>query len=150
MTLSHWILIFSLSLPVLAHRDVEVKFLRSYDGDTFYVEIPDLKKYDRGRKLGIFWDEIGVRVLGIDTPEIRGASCAKEKELAQKAKELVESALSKAKHIRLRNLQKDKYFRLLADVLVDGKSLSEMLIKEDLAVLYDGGTKTNPWCASGR
>ena len=135
-----------LTFPAFAHRDVDVKFLRSYDGDTFYVEIPDLKKYDRGRKLGIFWDEIAVRINGIDTPEIRGPACENEKKLAKEAKDVVDKALRNADKIRLRNLQKDKYFRLLADVWVDGKPLSDLLYRKKLARPYDGGTKTNPWC----
>ena len=47
--------------------------------------------------------------------------------------------------IELRNLQRDKYFRLLADVYVDNKSLGARLKRAGLARAYNGGTKTT-WC----
>jgi len=141
------IFIFSASSQILfSAQDLEVKYLRNYDGDTFYVEIPDLKRYDRRKKLAIFWEDISVRIAGIDTPEIRGSKCAKEKKLALKAKKELNNALQSARHIKLKNVQKGKYFRLLADVLVDGESVSKILMKKKLAIAYDGGTKTNPWC----
>jgi hypothetical protein len=34
----------------------------------------------------------------------------------------------------------------MAKVEADGHDISELLIQKDLAVLYDGGTKTKDWC----
>ena len=46
--------------------------------------------------------------------------------------------------------EKDKYFRILADVKVDGRDLKEILLKNDLAYEYDGGTKKQKnWCNRG-
>jgi endonuclease YncB( thermonuclease family) len=39
-----------------------------------------------------------------------------------------------------------KYFRIVGRLIVDGQDISDMLIQKNLAVLYDGGTKTIDWC----
>lgn len=54
--------------------------------------------------------------------------------------------LRSAKVIELRNAKRGKYFRIIADVFVDDKKLSDILIASDLAVLYDGDTKARDWC----
>ena len=56
---------------------------------------------------------------GIDTPEIRG-KCQYEKNLALDARDFVRNKLADAKEIKLTNLQRGKYFRVVANVLVDG------------------------------
>jgi len=38
-----------------------------------------------------------------------------------------------------------KYFRIVGRLIVDGQDISEVLIQKNLAVLYDGGTKTKDW-----
>lgn len=38
-------------------------------------------------------------------------------------------------------MKKGKYFRIVADVYLDNKSLTEMLINNNLAVFYNGGKK---------
>jgi endonuclease YncB( thermonuclease family) len=48
--------------------------------------------------------------------------------------------------IELKNMQRGKYFRIVADVHVDDKNLADMLIENNLAVRYDGGTKIKDWC----
>jgi len=108
-----------------------------YDGDTFRVNIkdyPDLLGY-----------RIGVRVSGIDTPEMRG-KCIQEKDLARKAKQITVTALRGGTKIELRNMKRGKYFRIVADVYIDNESLSDKLINSGLAVKYNGGTKTKDWC----
>jgi len=108
-----------------------------YDGDTFRVNIaeyPDLIGY-----------RMGIRVNGIDTPEMRG-KCQQEKALARKAKQFTVEKLRAAKHIELRNMKRGKYFRIVADVYVDEQNLGGMLIAQDLAVAYDGGHKGKDWC----
>lgn len=93
-----------------------------------------------------FGGKIPVRVLGIDAPEKRARDKC-ERELAEKAREFVHKALSNALQIELRNLQRDKYFRILADVFVDGSHLGSELIRKRLAVAYDGDTKPIiNWC----
>lgn len=107
-----------------------------YDGDTFRANIkgwPPVVGY-----------RIPIRVNGIDTPEMRG-KCETEKVLARKAKQVTVQTLRSAKTIELKNIQRGKYFRLVADVYADGQSLADELIRKKLAVPYGGGTKQG-WC----
>ncbi len=115
-----------------------VKYERNYDGDTITVSIPGAHP--------LFGQHISVRLIGIDTPEIKTKNTC-EKSAARSTKNLVENLLKNAKQINLENVERDKYFRILADVTVDGKSISQILIKNKLAVAYDGGTKQRvDWC----
>jgi len=43
-------------------------------------------------------------------------------------------------------MHRGKYFRIVADVYVDGKSLAESLIEANLGVPYYGMTKIKDWC----
>lgn len=43
--------------------------------------------------------------------------------------------------IELRNIQRSKYFRILADVYIDGVSLADNLIQSGHARPYDGGKR---------
>ena len=113
--------------------------MKNYDGDTITVQIPGVHP--------LLGDKISVRVLGIDTPEKNGKKAC-EKQKARVAQKLVENQLKQAKHIELRNVNRDKYFRILAEVWVDGRSLASLLIKNKLAYPYDGGRKPSSynWC----
>ncbi|MBU2643636.1 thermonuclease family protein [bacterium] len=113
------------------------KYIRNYDGDTITDNIPGYPP--------IIGENISIRMNGIDTPEIKG-KCAREKALAKKARQQVRSLLVHARNIELRNIQRGKYFRIVADVWIDGLSINQILIREKLAVPYDGGRKTFLWC----
>lgn len=108
-----------------------------YDGDTFRANIKDLHP--------LIGEHIGIRVSGVDTPEIRG-KCEQEKKLARQAKQITVDFLRSAKVIELRNVKRGKYFRVVADVFGDNKSLTNVLLNSGLAVAYDGGTKSKNWC----
>ena len=88
---------------------------------------------------------MGIRINNVDTPEMRG-QCEQEKVLARKAKQYTVTKLHSAKAIELRNMQRGKYFRIVADVYADGQSVGEGLVREGLAVVYDGGKKVKDWC----
>lgn len=107
-----------------------------YDGDTFRVNINAWS--------AIVGHRVPVRVKGIDTPELRG-KCQYEKELARKAKQHTVQLLRDAKKIELQNINRGKYFRILADVSIDGQDLGESLIENRLAVRYYGNSKVS-WC----
>lgn len=107
-----------------------------YDGDTFTATI--------GAWPPIIGEAIRVRVAGLETPEIRG-KCLDEKQLARRARAFTRRALLNARTIELRNLRRDKYFRLLADVCVDGDSLTQKIIDARLGRPYEGGKKGS-WC----
>tara|TARA_A100001015_G_scaffold133136_1_gene147746 strand:+ start:2386 stop:3105 length:720 start_codon:yes stop_codon:yes gene_type:complete len=107
-----------------------------YDGDTFKIDLPSQHP--------LFGDDISVRVLGIDTPELRGTS-DEVKALAYKAKNRTQELLSIAQSIELKNPQRDKYFRVLAEVWIDGESLGEKLKNDGLAKDYDGEGARPEW-----
>ena len=107
-----------------------------YDGDTCYVTAPTLPEP---------LQKMSVRILGIDTPEIR-SKCEEEKKLALQARALANKLFRAAEKIEFANLKWDKYGgRVLVDVYLDGELYSQKLIDAGLARPYDGGTKT-PWC----
>jgi micrococcal nuclease len=114
-------------------------YIRNYDGDTITFNLPDLHP--------IIGEKISIRVNGIDTPEIRG-KCKKEKYNAKQAKEMVADILKDTEQIVLRNMERGKYFRIAADVIVDGENLGDMLVEAGMAIRYDGGKKTHKWCES--
>ena len=112
------------------------KVISVYDGDTFRVDINSLSS--------IVGKNIPIRVNGVDTPEIKG-KCEYEKKLALKARDFVRAKLANAKEIKLTNLQRGKYFRVVANVIVDGVSLEQELLDNELAYEYSGGKKLS-WC----
>ena len=107
-----------------------------YDGDTFRVDIDSLPP--------IVGKNIPIRLNGVDTPEIQG-KCQYEKDLALKARDFVRNKLVNAKEIKLAKLQRGKYFRVVADVMIDGVSLEQELLDNELAYKYTGGKKSS-WC----
>ena len=62
---------------------------------------------------------------------------------------MVADILRDAEQITLKNMERGKYFRIAADVYVDGESLGDMLIEAGVAIKYDGGKKTHKWCIGG-
>ena len=107
-----------------------------YDGDTCYVvakTLPDNLK------------NMSIRILGIDTPEIRG-KCLEEKSLALQGRAFANDMFRNADIIEFRNLKWDKYGgRILADVYIDGMSYKQEIIEAGLAREYYGGKKIG-WC----
>jgi len=112
------------------------KVISVYDGDTFRVDIDSLPP--------IVGKNIPIRLNGVDTPEIQG-KCEYEKDLALKARDFVRDKLANAKEIKLTKLQRGKYFRVVADVMIDGVSLEQELLDNELAYKYTGGKKSS-WC----
>ncbi|MDM8542460.1 thermonuclease family protein [Desulfococcaceae bacterium HSG7] len=106
---------------------------RVYDGDTLFAFVKGHKPIDN--------KPIGIRVRGIDTPELRDRRPS-VKAKAQKAKDFVESEVQTARKVHLYNISmKDKYGRMLATVFCDRKDIAKMLLEKKLAKAYDGGTK---------
>lgn len=137
--LSWFALLFSSNLlAAKEYGSLIVTEVRSiYDGDSFKVNIEGLHP--------IIGQSIGIRVNGVDTPEMR-SKCKEEKLKARQAKKHTVAFLRQAKVIELRNIQRDKYFRIVADVYADDKSLAESLINKGLGVQYYGGKKRK-WCS---
>ncbi len=109
--------------------------VRVYDGDTFYCNVegwPD-----------IVGERIGIRVAGVDTPEMRGKT-EREKQLAREAKTFVQDWLKSCQTVEIRDMRRGKYFRIVADVRCGDRDLAADLIQAGMARSYDGGTKV-PW-----
>ncbi len=115
-----------------------VKYIKNYDADTITFDIPNLHP--------LIGKNIAIRVNGVDTPELRTKNKC-EKEAGYKAKKIVENLLLSAKKIDLKNISRGKYFRIVADVYIDGKNLTDVLLKSNLAYEYHGKTKEKvDWC----
>ncbi len=124
--------------PLRAQEAVVInEVINVYDGDTFRVNIDEFPP--------IIGENIAIRILGIDTPEIKG-NCQQERQLAIKARDFTRKYLNSGSVISLTDLKRDKYFRILANVYIDGKNLGDALLMQNLAVVYLGKKKFN-WCA---
>lgn len=120
-------------LPDCIWHTTVTKVERVYDGDTFYCHIKGHNPIDN--------KPVGIRIRGIDTPEMKGTE-GKTHQKAQKAKDLVAEELKKARTIHLYNVNlKDKYGRVLATVFCDQRDLAKILLEQKLAKKYDGGKK---------
>ena len=125
-----------------AHTDRVLKcvqYVRNYDGDTVTFNIPGLHP--------LIGKKIRVRVEGVDAPEIKGKTkCERRK--AKKARDAVRVMFEKAKSIELRDVKRGNYFRIVANIVIDGKSLKDELIRLKLAYPYKNKDKRKPidWC----
>jgi len=136
------LLFLQLSHPAFASNNNYGNFyniivIDNYDGDTLTVDIPGVP--------ALFGDSVKVRVIGIDTPEMK-SKCDKERVLALEAKELVYNIIRESPYVDLLNVDRDKYFRILADVKTVKGDLATILLDKGLAVKYNGGTKEKDWC----
>ena len=119
----------------------DYKIVRVLDGDTVEIEAPYLpmELRDGGLKL---------RVLGIDTPE-KGfrAKCPAENMLSLRAKYFVEQEIGNAQVVKVWIKDWDKFGgRVLGDLLIDGRWLSDEMIAKKYAVPYFGAKKDHDWC----
>ena len=134
-----FLLLILIANVAVANDFLELREYRNrlcYDGDTCYVvakTLPDNLK------------NMSIRILGIDTPEIR-ADCTEEKSLALQGRAFANGMFKNADNIEFRNLKWDKYGgRILADVYIDGVSYKDKIIEAGLAREYYGNKKIG-WC----
>ena len=109
--------------------------IKVYDGDTITIA-------SRLPYLGSPLYRFSVRLNGLDCPEIKSKN-EYEKDCAHLAKKEVTN-LCLNKIVFLKNVQTEKYGRVLADVYIGELHLNDHLLKKRLAVAYDGGTKICP------
>jgi endonuclease YncB( thermonuclease family) len=117
----------------------ELKILRVIDGDTVEFEAPFL--------VDPLPKKLSIRVWGVDTPEKgwRG-QCDKEKTLGEAASKFTKDLLANAKATQIVIYDWDKFGgRVLGDVLIDGNSLTKLLIEKGYAREYYGDAKQS-WC----
>ena len=121
-------------LPEPVYIPFPARISRVIDGDT--VEVVFLHG-------GIVPMKIGIRISGVDTPELRGKTNL-EKQAARYVKTKVEELLSdKAKSIHVTFEKWDKYGnRIVGDILFDGTGrLSDYLLLNAYAQIYNGKAK---------
>jgi micrococcal nuclease len=88
-----------------------------------------------------------IRIIGLDTPEIGQARCARELALAYRAKEIAEQLLASSPVEIRRTGRRDRYGRSLAAVNVGGVAwLNAMRAAGAAAREYDGRGKRRSWC----
>lgn len=114
---------------------IEGYVIKVYDGDTITIASklphPNSPVY-----------RFHVRLTGIDAPEIKGKN-EDEKNAARKVQKALENLILH-KTVKLKNLQTEKYGRILAVVYLKNVNVNEWLIDKNYAVKYDGGTKQAP------
>jgi len=114
-----------------------VEVTKVYDGDTITVNILSVHP--------LFGKDMPVRIRGIDAPEMYSDNpCEAHK--AELAKGLVTTLVLNQK-VDLVEPSRDKYFRIDAGVRIGKLDVATELLKNKLAVPYDGGTKAvTDWC----
>jgi len=115
-----------------------VVFHRCYHAHSCFVSIPHVPK--------IFGDVILIRIAGIETPEILG-KCDKEKELAVKARNFVNTLLENAREIELYDLERGEHFNLTARIMANGENVSKLLVDQKFALPASEKTKKPNWCS---
>lgn len=111
------------------------KVIKVYDGDT--ITIASKMPWDSSP-----FFRFSVRLNGIDCPEIRTKN-VNEKKCAKMAKEMLSKNILH-KIVTLKNVELEKYGRILADVYIQDTNVTDCLIKNHLAVEYHGGKKQCP------
>ena len=112
---------------------VSGKVIKVYDGDTITIssKVPGL--------INSKYYKFSIRLNGIDTPEIK-TNDNNEKEIAIKARDFLKNLIFD-KVIELKNIKTEKYGRLLCDIYLGEMYLNDLMIKNKLAVKYDGKKK---------
>ena len=133
-----------LATPVIAQKTpvgvtYDAKIVRAIDGDTIVIAAPYLPAPLK--------PELGVRIFGVDTPEKSfRAKCDSEKQRGEQASVFVKNLITSTKKYQVVLYDWDKFGgRVLGDMLFDGVSLRELLIKNGFARAYFGDAKQS-WC----
>ncbi|MGI2115550.1 thermonuclease family protein (plasmid) [Shewanella sp. HL-SH4] len=123
--------IFLLLSASVCSETLDIKRVHSvYDGDTFRGYTSESKQEP-------------IRLKGVDTPEIKGA-CEAEVKAAYRARDYLKRRLTEANSIQLLNPGRDKYNRVLAVVLVDGRDIAEDIVAGGYGRKWIGKRLT--WC----
>lgn len=136
----------AIMFSTLSHADkFTVKYRSCYDGDTCRIDFD--KNITQNYLVPAFFAlNVRIRIVGIDTPEIRG-KCAKEKRLAIKARDYLHYTLKKANSIIIdidNNNKLDSLGRYLAVVYVDGVNINNKMLTSGYARVEQKGYHN--WC----
>jgi endonuclease YncB( thermonuclease family) len=133
-----------MATPVLAQKTpvgvtYDATIVRASDGDTVVIAAPYLPAPLK--------PEIAVRIYGVDTPEkgFRGL-CESEKVRGEQASVFTKDVIAATKKHQVVLYGWDKFGgRVLGDLILDGMSLRDLLIKNGFARAYFGDQKQS-WC----
>lgn len=132
-------LMLLVALAVFAHEEGErLEILGCYDGDTCRGDVHlglDAALLDQP-----------LRLVGFDTPEIRG-DCEQERKRAIFARDRLLELVRDAEEVRGLLYGRDRYGRVLTRLMVDGTDVGDVLIGESLARPYAGGRREG-WCSA--
>jgi len=117
----------------------DATIVRASDGDTIVIAAPYLPAPLK--------PEIAVRIYGVDTPEKSfRAKCESEKVRGEQASVFTKDVIAATKKHQVILYGWDKFGgRVLGDIILDGMSLRDLLIKNSFAREYFGEAKTS-WC----
>jgi micrococcal nuclease len=136
--------LIALAAPAVAQKTptgvtYDTTIVRAVDGDTIVIAAPYLPAPLK--------PELGVRIFGVDTPEkgFRG-KCESEKQRGEQASTFTKDVIKATKKHQVVLYDWDKFGgRVLGDILLDGMSLRDLLIKNGFAREYYGEAKQS-WC----
>jgi len=74
------------------------------------------------------------------------AKCFSEKTKAKLARDYLRTILASGEVIELHNIERGKYFRIVANLIVDGVDIGKLMIQKQLAREYKGKSKQMGWC----
>lgn len=88
-----------------------------------------------------------IRLAGFDAPELDGARCRQERELAEAATTRLVTLLARGT-LTVQRHGIDRYGRTLAVVSIGGRDVGGVLVAEGLARRWTG--RREPWCPVAR
>lgn len=141
-------MLLALALIALTEHRYGAEFIRALDGDTF-VALVTVKTTTHlpGQDVELATAVVEtVRLAGVDAPESQRPRCDQEKRKGLEAKAFLEETLRGQKIVLVtRGPEREKFGRMLSDVEVGGRLLSEMLLERGLARPH-GKEKREGWC----
>ncbi len=88
-----------------------------------------------------------VRITGFDAPELYSPQCASEAAKALAAQTRLRWTLARADMLEVIPGGVDRYGRRLAEVMVDGRRVADVMIESGHGRPYSGGARDG-WCAA--
>lgn len=140
-------LLVLLLFPALALADygsVTVDEVTSVlDGDTIRVTVNEWPP--------VIGHRIPVRIADINAPERRSrcdteAEKARERALAADARIYLVERLRSAETIELRRIERGSFYRIIAEVWVDGENVGAEMLEAGHALPYASGSGGKGWC----
>lgn len=127
---------------VLTKHDIN----RVYDGDTFFINLKGLPP--------VLGHDLSIRVADMDAPELRSRCDTPERRLQERtygamSRDHLIGLIENSESIVLHNLRRDSFFRIIADVLIDGDDLKDIMVKDGFAHYAVGGLRGG-WCEDPR